>query len=113
MKLKNLIKEYEYTKGAVAKHIANEFRYELKNVQNEFESKNNIMFYNTNWKTLGASTGQGIEPEKKGLIPDFFYYLDKHYKNDRQQYDAIINSMKHEGVIISPSKTLGYWEIKL
>ena len=111
MKLKNLIKEYDYTNDV--KHVAYELKIELKNVQNEFDSKNKTMFFNNNWKTLGASMGNGIEPERKGVVNDFFYYLGHYQKTDKNKYEEIIDKMKKQGVNVSPASQLGYWKIEI
>jgi hypothetical protein len=111
MKLKNLLKEYDYTNDV--KHVAYELKIELKNVQNEFHSNSKIMFFNSNWKTLGASMGNGIEPERKGVVGDFFYYLEHYHKTDKNKYEEIIDKMKKHGVNVGQAPQLGYWKIEI
>jgi len=109
MKLKNLLKEYDYTRDV--KGVASQLKYELKRVQKEYNTDKHIMFFNDNWQTLGADFYNGVEPDRAGIIGGFFSYLNDYYKKDKAQYKSIIDNIQKYGIHIKPASHLGYWEI--
>jgi hypothetical protein len=72
--------------------VANEFRKELVDLKNKFDSrlKNDTIYWDGYKKLMKASEGsEGLEPSRDGIIPMYLYWMSKYRADKGGEYTKL------------------------
>ena len=85
--------------------VANEFRKELVDLKNKFDSrlKNDTIYWDGYKKLMKASEGsEGLEPSRDGIIPMYLYWMSKYRADKGGEYTKLSKEMENKGIKLEP-----------
>ena len=107
IKLKDLLNETIDITTDIDK-VANEFRAEFKVLKDYYVKNFNSNVYNAiwwdgHWKVMRASqNGLGMDVKKRGIIPDYLFYMSKYRAEDPATYTKLAKQIEKKGIRLDP-----------